>query len=112
MASIARSNRTLSGCLESTLAMGLVTFLFVQATVIRSTLNNRNVTRLRDISTSKAVSSSENSCQFRASSSIGRFNQKLDLLQRGFRRCLQQFSGIGGWIAIAEHRVACNENFC
>src|ERR1041385_8410622 len=31
-ASMARSNRTLSGCFESTLAIGLLTFLLVQAT--------------------------------------------------------------------------------
>ena len=35
MASMARSNRTLSGCLEPTFASGLLTFLLVQATAKR-----------------------------------------------------------------------------
>src|SRR4029077_15305803 len=41
MASMARSNRTLSGCLEPTFASGLLTFLLVQAAVRASSAPSR-----------------------------------------------------------------------
>src|SRR5207237_6205107 len=47
IASMPRSNKTLSGCLESTLASGLSTFLLVQAVVIAS-VAARAITEDRD----------------------------------------------------------------
>src|ERR1700752_3296936 len=52
IASMARSNRTLSGCFESTFAIGLLTFLFVQATVTKSTPQRKISGIRRDIKTS------------------------------------------------------------
>src|ERR1700752_1628640 len=52
MASMARSNRTLSGCFEPTFARGLLTFLFVQAAQ-KSSAPRRITTEIRrDIKTS------------------------------------------------------------
>src|ERR1700730_1475684 len=46
---MARSNRTLSGCFESTFAIGLLTFLFVHATVTASTPKSSITGIRRDI---------------------------------------------------------------
>ena len=35
-----------------------------------------------------------------------------NFLQRGLGGRLQQFLGISLWITVAEHRVACHQNFC
>src|SRR5271167_668966 len=48
---MARSNKTLSGCFESTLAIGLLTFLFVQATEKASTPRRSATEIRRDIET-------------------------------------------------------------
>src|SRR5205807_556551 len=45
--SIARSNRTLSGCLEPTLASGLFTFLLVQAAVKNSNMTSDAINGVR-----------------------------------------------------------------
>src|SRR5258706_1533930 len=47
-----RSKRTLSGCLESTFASGLLTFLLVQAVVIASVAANAITLIRRDMNTS------------------------------------------------------------
>src|ERR1700730_5620855 len=49
MASMARSNRTLSGCLDPTFDSGLLTFLLVQPTANASTPNRRMTGIRRDI---------------------------------------------------------------
>src|SRR2546427_7180766 len=49
IASIARSNKTLSGCLDPTLASGLLTFLLVQATVKARVASNMNTAIRRSI---------------------------------------------------------------
>src|SRR5438876_10670970 len=46
IASMPRSNSTLSGCLESTLARGLLTFLLVQA-VVSASVAARAITEVR-----------------------------------------------------------------
>src|SRR5215468_4551865 len=53
IASMARSNRTLSGCLEPTFASGLLTFLLVQPTLSASAPSRTIVGKLRDIRTSE-----------------------------------------------------------
>src|ERR1700730_12355421 len=59
IASMARSNKTLSGCFDPTLASGLTDFLFVQATVIASKIPSTGISDLRhdryDIKTSKSL---------------------------------------------------------
>src|SRR5205823_681847 len=93
MASIARSNKTLSGCLEPTFASGLVTFLFVQPTA-RASMHSRITTGIRrDITPQKYLSA-------------------LNFQQCGFSSCLQQFLSVSLWIALTEHRVACHQDFC
>src|SRR6476619_3817712 len=52
IASMARSKRTLSGCLEPTLANGLLTFLLVQPMLNASAPSKTIVGKLRDIRTS------------------------------------------------------------
>src|SRR5437868_14261128 len=49
IASIARSNKTLSGYLDPTLASGLLTFLLVQATVKARVASNMHTAILRSI---------------------------------------------------------------
>src|SRR5262245_56326304 len=51
-ASMARSNKTLSGCLESTLAIGLLTFLFVQAALNAKMPSKITTGKRRNIETS------------------------------------------------------------
>src|SRR5258706_7884065 len=59
IASMARSNSTLSGCFDPTLASGLTDFLLVQATVIASKIPSTGISDLRpdkcDIKTSKSL---------------------------------------------------------
>src|SRR5579863_301547 len=92
MASIALSNRTLSGCFDAILASGLFAFLFVQAQVMVSKRPRTAIgTTRRDIAPRK--------------------NDYLDSLQRGFGGCLQQFLRVLRWITLTEHGVACHQNF-
>src|SRR5579872_1870801 len=86
---MARSNRTLSGCFESTFAIGLLTFLLVQATVTASTPNRRITGIRRDIENLRTLHPLQSS------------------LGSGF----QQFLCVTLWIAFTEHSVACDQNF-
>src|ERR1700751_5594743 len=87
IASIARSNRTLSGCFEPTLARGLLTFLLVQAAVNASSAPNTAMTgRRRIIGTSeKRFPASARQAWVQADSQAGEtpIQNKSDLLQRG-----------------------------
>src|SRR5580692_7410247 len=110
MASMARSNRTLSGCFESTFAIGLVTFLFVpQAKVKASTLKRRITGIRRDI---KLLRTPGLCREGSLNASLQKKpKQLLNLLQLGFGRRLQKFCSIIRWIAFTEHSVACHQNF-
>ena len=103
IASMPRSNRTLSGCLESTLANGLLTFLLVHA-VVSASVAARAITVIRkDMKTSK-----EKFLSFRTALAVRNLlllvpiNSRtrasaLHFLQRRLERCLQQILGINHW---------------
>src|ERR1700722_10269367 len=103
---MALSKRTLSGCLEPTLASGFVLFLLVQAAVISSKLprNAMSETR-RDIRPRLRI------LKLIRLFVIERVSGLLDLQKRRFCGRLQQPLYILCWIAIAEHGVACHKNF-
>src|SRR5262249_3419672 len=100
IASMARSNRTLSGCLEPTFASGLLTFLLVQAAQYIRAPRRIMTGKRRDIRTSgKWLSAS------------GRLGSAVTRDLSHFLQCrlgggLQQLLGICPWITAAEHRVA------
>src|SRR5215472_4211332 len=98
-----RSNKVLSGCLESTLASGFETRLLVQPTVSASARNSAITYVRNDIRTSSAIK-----LDFRKLTQV----QGSHLLQGGLKRCLQQCLHISLWIPLAEHSVACHQNFC
>src|SRR5207245_5129429 len=113
-----RSNNPLSGCLESTLANGLSTFLLVHA-VVSASVPARTITGIRkekDMKTSvMPLCNSVPSVVYAFCNHKGhRVTQRKNLhfLQRGFKRRLQQCLGINLWIAVATHRVARHQNFC
>src|SRR5437879_11238637 len=106
-----RSNNTLSGCLESTFASGLSTFLLVHA-VVSASVPTRTITGMRkDMKTSVNRNPNRPECLILLAF-FARGWGILNLLQRGFKRRLQQCLGINLWIAVAEHRVARHQNFC
>src|SRR5580704_16327163 len=89
---MARSNSTLSGCLELTSASGLVAFLLVvQATVSTNPASSATTVIRRDMEPRELRTS--------------------DSLQCSFGGCLEQFSGVASWIACTEHGVARHQNF-
>ena len=127
MASMALSNKTLSGCFDPTLASGLTDFLFVQATVITSSVPNTIINGIR-----RDISTSIDSCRTAA---LGVRRAKLGFLdslyskphwlrRHGFPQTMTRPSAsplpwppstslrILSWIAIAEHGVARHQNFC
>src|SRR5215831_4734450 len=64
MASMARSNNTLSGCLEPTSAKGLLTFLFVQALARARTPSRSRIGKRRIMRTSgEAVMRRQHDCK-------------------------------------------------
>src|SRR5215468_1362381 len=118
IASMARSNSTLSGCLEPTLASGLLTFLLVQPMLSASAPSRTIVGKLRDIRTSETGRRRKPSI-LRADSRRARIRNsrytnpfELNLQQSRFGCGLQQLLGICLWIALGEHGVACHQNFC
>src|SRR5258708_6935293 len=113
IASIARSNKTLSGCFDPTLAKGLTDFLLVQATVIASNRPSTGMIELRrDIRTSKWLMWGQPpSAVHRAKLGFFIWPPPLDLQQRRFRRRLQQPLCILLWIPATEHGVARHQNF-
>src|SRR5258708_36244466 len=101
MASMALSNRTLSGCFEPTLASGFTDFLLVHAMVETSSMPNTAINGIRrDICTSKFfdVRRSAPSTSLRAGSRLSAERSSalsfalllLDSLHGGFGRHLQQ----------------------
>src|SRR5579885_509274 len=107
-ASMARSNNTLSGCLEPTLERGLLTFLLVQATLQSSAPSRTTTETKRDIRTSGenlpgcARPGRRRNCSYANGSNFQ---------QRGLGGGFQELLGILFWIAFAEDRVACHQNF-
>src|SRR2546429_9923865 len=122
IASIARSNNTLSGCFDPTFARGLTDFLLVQATVTASTRPSTGMMDLRrdkpDIRPSRCfrefysyVRTAALGCPPRVARLLSVMPPSLNFQQRRFRRRLQQPFRILGWIAFAEHGVARYQNF-
>src|SRR5271165_5613184 len=106
IASMALSNKTLSGCFEPTLARGLTLFLFVQATLSAS---NRATAAInenrRDIRPQMKFQLPTANCW-----------RYLDFQQRSFSRRLQQRLSILSWIVLTwitttEHGVARHQDF-
>src|SRR5947207_6404862 len=117
IASMPRSNRTLSGCLESTLASGLSTFLFVHA-VVSASVAARAITEVRrDSMDTSGLVISDRLSVIRThcmgwSPITGNRPLLLHFLQRCFQRRLQQSLSVNHRIAVTEHSVARNQNFC
>src|SRR6266513_4611118 len=87
IASMARSNRTLSGCLDPTLASGLLTFLLVQAAQVTSSAPNRMMTGTRRcIRTSGKNLTDEGVCPYA--------NRESNFLERRLGGGLQQPLGV------------------
>src|SRR5690348_16658079 len=99
IASMPRSNRILSGCLESTFASGLLTFLLVQA-VVNANMAASAIARLR-----KFMQTSKFSFLIAAIYSRTPPDAS-DFLQSGVQSSLQQIFSITLRIAVAEHSVA------
>src|SRR5664279_1583 len=95
IASMARSNSTLSGCLELMLAMGFWTFLLLHPRVSSmAAIENAMMTRRNILNTS------------------GKYClPRLGAQQSGFLGRLQQRLHLTGRIAVAKHVAAGNENF-
>src|ERR1039457_1115808 len=95
IASMARSNSTLSGCFESMWAMGFWTFLLLHPRVSSmAAIENAMMTRRNILNTS------------------GKYCfPRLGAQQGGFLGRLQQPLHLTGRIAVAEHVTAGNENF-
>src|SRR4029077_19334666 len=114
MASMARSNRTLSGCFEPTFASGLLTFLLVQPTANASTPSRRMTGIRRDIENlGKSVVSLQWSARKLEDlpTTEDRRRLSLDFLQCGLHRSLHHFLRIYLGIAFTEDGVACHQNF-
>src|SRR5215472_10698110 len=102
-ASMARSNRTLSGCLEPTLASGLLTFLLVQAVAMDSNIASDTINRVRhDI----GPTYTEDCCGQPRRPSLA---QALNFQQRGFVGCFQQLVRISLGVAVPEDGIARNQ---
>src|SRR5438132_1571308 len=78
IASMPRSNSTLSGCLESTLARGLLTFLLVQA-VVSASVAARAITEVRG---DKCMKTSKESGRW---SVISYISDQLQMIRAGHR---------------------------
>src|SRR5215470_11208319 len=109
--SIARSNRTLSGCLDPTLASGLETFLFVHAEARRSSSTpNRAIDGIR-----RDMRPTSEKLWLRVYL-IKRCScwqeLVLNLQQRSLSCRLKKALSIGFWIAVSEHSVAGHKKFC
>src|SRR5438105_88481 len=106
-ASIARSNSTLSGCLEPTLASGFWTFLLVQAAVRASSSPNSRTTVLRH-----NIKTPEELVVFAVfTCPRGSAELSLHFQQRGLYRSFQQFLRVTLWIAVTEYSAACHQDF-
>src|SRR2546427_7002512 len=125
---MARSNNTLSGCLEPTLASGLLTFLFVQATLTAIRPARKIIGIRRDIAPRKyrelgRVFDPAMPPRFMWRWSLGlrpaQAGQRpappqttaLHSFQRGLHCRLQKLLGGTFWIAPAAHRVSPPQNF-
>src|SRR5450755_2729985 len=104
---MARSYKALSGCFESMFAIGLLTFLLVQATLTASTARRRTTGIRRDIETLNPPDCAAG----RAALPRGGPQRSLYFLHCRFGCRFQQFRSIILWIAFTEHRVACHQNF-
>src|ERR1700739_3489663 len=103
IASMALSNRTLSGCLEATLARGFLDFLLVQAAVMSSSMPSNAIKEFR-----RNIGPRINLWD----RTLGPgYVKKLHFQHGGFGGRLQQGFSIPSWIAATEHGVACNQNF-
>src|SRR6266850_5128943 len=98
MASMARSNSTLSGCLESTLAIGFTTLLWRHPAENKATISTVAIRILFDIIISTSVS-------------VRTWNWFLCVLQCGFRGQFQQLPRVVPGIAFAEYRVSGDQQF-
>src|SRR6185503_16270000 len=110
IASMPRSKSTLSGCLESTFARGLLTFLLVQA-VVSANVRPSAITGVR-----KDMKEPQNkrlpAPSFTGELGTGNQELRLDFLHGGFQSSPKQIFCISLRIAMAEHCVARHQNFC
>src|SRR5216683_266416 len=105
MASMARSNSTLSGCFEPTFASGFTDFLFVHATVnVSSSPRSAKLKFRRIIQHLKFLINS------RRDGRLGRPASRLHSLQTCAPCRFQQRLGIHFRIALAEHRIPRHQN--
>src|SRR5438046_869106 len=92
-ASIARSKRTLSGCLESTFAIGLEVLFLQPVPMATSASKMTSNVKRRDMVTP-----------------INSFASQLNADHSGFLRCLKQLFCVGAGVTCAEDGIASNQN--